>query len=376
MIFWDYETYYSLDKKSLSEGLSRQQRQQLRQQTPQSYYEQASKARFLKARAAGRELTDVEGVDHTAQMIEASWYASGRPYYRIFPPYIDVFSRTSLNVPCKYIKTPYASFVIRFPQGHEPLLQSQPVRALLVSLLPPDPAKRSAETHRDAMLVLSVQASREGQQNSGSSRSAFSSPLLGFRLYEDRTVDEAIHHGVAESKTLLLTKQGQRMDDGHALTRIEAFDPLLRIAVAVMFLATGGDKVISPDVLGADLAKYLEAVRCQDQATLRRLQDKAVRRRGQLGFTVGREHYATEGILGRTSQGLSSGNAEASRGRELSYQHQRCGHLHLYWTGPGRATPEMKFVSQITVRADLPPSQVAEGKARGFRTLPQRQKQQ
>ena len=60
--------------------------------------------------------------------------------------------------------------------------------------------------------------------------------------------------------------------------------------VSVCFLATGADRLIEPEVLSKDLARYLEACK-RDPAAAERLVEKA-KRRGKLGWHVGQHERA------------------------------------------------------------------------------------
>jgi hypothetical protein len=128
----------------------------------------------------------------------------------------------------------------------------------------------------------------------------------------------------------------------------ELQEQCLRIVVSVCFLATGADRLIDPEVLSKDLARYLEA-REREPATAQRLVEKA-RRRGKVGWNVGQHERVLH--LGRPAH-HEEGNGGA-RG-PLHYQHQRRAHFRLL---PSR---KVTFVRQATVRPDLPAPERAAG---------------
>jgi len=190
---------------------------------------------------------------------------------------------------------------------------------------------------------------------------------MAVRLRKDVTISDSLYalRGHQDSRTLTIKEDKTFEDPKLAVESVDAFAPIFRIGIAIAFLATGGDKVIQADVLNKDLAKYLEAVNKNREQDVQQLADKATRRRNQKGFTIGRPS-GNERILGQRSQ-QPAGESEHT-GRALQFQHQRAGHIHRYWTGPGKTIPVHKFVSQVTVRPDLPPPAVVPS-AKGFRTL-------
>jgi hypothetical protein len=62
----------------------------------------------------------------------------------------------------------------------------------------------------------------------------------------------------------------------------------LRLVVSVCFLATGGDRLVEPDVLGKDLAAYIEAQRRDDRQRVQQIVERAARR-GKRGWHVGQQ---------------------------------------------------------------------------------------
>ncbi len=118
--------------------------------------------------------------------------------------------------------------------------------------------------------------------------------------------------------------------------------------VSVCFLATGADRLIDPEVLSKDLARYL-AAREREPATAERLVEKA-RRRGKVGWNVGQHERVLH--LGRAAK-----HKEGDGGVRgpLHYQHQRRAHFRLL------PSSKVTFVRQATVRPDLPAPERAAG---------------
>ncbi len=118
----------------------------------------------------------------------------------------------------------------------------------------------------------------------------------------------------------------------------------LRLVVSVCFLATGGDRLVEPDVLSKDLAAYIEAQRRGNQERIDHIASRAVRR-GKKGWHVGQQERFRP-LASAACHGDDGG--DGTRG-PLSHQHQRRAHFRLL------PTQKVTFVRQTTVRPDLPP---------------------
>lgn len=285
--------------------------------------------------------------DHTAMVsrtlifgAEAMWHAHGRPYYHIYPDYAAVFAQTKLDVPMRFIHSPFPAFSVAFARGEEPRyadVRYGPIR--LQSML----VMRAcyAELNRTITPGCDVEDADERRNV--------------FHVIT-RCEDAG---GVVRMPTCYLywtndgdTTVASRFDSPEAdeFTRSPLTRAAVSIALSVAFLATGGDRLIEPDVLNGDFAAYLAAVNQKNAPAAAALADKSQRtRNGRPGFTVGR----AEALLGRRTDG-SRDDAEVGGGYGLAYQHQRKGHFHKYWAGPARDQLTVKWVSQVTVRPDLP----------------------
>ena len=123
----------------------------------------------------------------------------------------------------------------------------------------------------------------------------------------------------------------------------------LRLVVSVCFLATGGDRLVEPDVLGKDLAAYIEAQRRDDRQRVQQIVERAVRR-GKRGWHVGQQ----ERSLPLASDAVRHGDGGDAHG-SLQFQHQRRAHFRLL------PSQKVTFVRQATVRPDLPPPPTSSG---------------
>jgi hypothetical protein len=117
----------------------------------------------------------------------------------------------------------------------------------------------------------------------------------------------------------------------------------LRLVVSVCFLATGGDRLVEPDVLSKDLAAYMEAQRHDDRQRVQQIVERAARR-GKKGWHVGQH----ERFIGHAARSHGDGDGHGS----LHFQHQRRAHFRLL------PSQKVTFIRQATVRPDLPPPPV------------------
>jgi hypothetical protein len=346
-VFHTFQDYYTTDLATLTHQIgAKRAKQQLG--APAVYYTDELD-RLYAERGTGREWT-AGGMMLSA---EALWWHNHKPYYRVYPDYAKIFSRTQLDVQVKVIEAPYSSFTVHFQRGHEPEYGDICVESMLVmyglhrDLLKGLDYYADQPIDSDGRSLLVMNAVRElatGHRKKGTS-------LLYLGEDPELVLGEKL-------KNLATTAA---IDTGLPLRHQDMVKDLFSIAVSVCFLATGGDRLVEPDVLNSDFRSYLDAVNKRDLPAARSLGAKAQRvRNGQPGFVIGRE----ESLLGRRDEYRKDG--ELGGGTELHYQHQRKGHFHKFWTGPNREQLTVKWVRQTTVRPDLPLPPDVRG---GSRTL-------
>lgn len=248
--------------------------------------------------------------EHNRAVFEWNYLGNGRPYYRVYPAVLDMLMHVGTELPPAVLKLPFDVFCVRLPESPKIWVDEAKnfyIRSFLVG-------ENEIDGRRSVYLWI--------DQNEFDQ---FGAEVITYsHLPMDRaTIEQAID---------ALPKQPTDLSD-------ELNHKLVRLAVSVCFLATGSDRLISPDVLSKDLAAWLEAVRKSDGERIRVIEERA-KRRGKLGFNVG----ARELVHVRTSK-----EGESALGRELSYQHQRSAHFRLLPTG------NITFIRQATVRPDLPP---------------------
>lgn len=308
MDFFDYATMHDLVRRA---GLTND--------PPAAFYREMQAAAFVE-RARGVQGMAVEYNRCTSEM---NWCSAGRPYYKLWPGIIPLLAGVGIDVPVDYLRLPFEAFLVRLPMQDNPLRidDEHVVRSILVHDGENDLVQRR--------MFLWLDVGETGFDGS---------PVLTFCQLDCQP-------GLAiEDAFNLLPRQEA---PGLHVSR-ELQEQCLRIVVSVCFLATGADRLIEPEVLSKDLARYLEAKR-RDPASAERLVEKA-KRRGKLGWHVGQHERVLH--LGRPQERGEEGDGAHG---QLRHQHQRRAYFRLL--PAGRVT----FVRQATVRPDLPPPEQAVG---------------
>jgi hypothetical protein len=131
---------------------------------------------------------------------------------------------------------------------------------------------------------------------------------------------------------------------------VSVMDAMMRLLIAVHFLATGSHKVLEFDVL----SKHLSAYRALEVNNPKRKEyEKKAQIAGKYGWNIS---------YGRAERGLKLPNGisyedavRSAGGRELLYQHTRGGHWHTVRIGQGRKDIKVIWYDETVVRSDLPP---------------------
>lgn len=261
-------------------------------------------------------------------LTEYVWLESGTPYFKVDDAACSLFRKINIDVPFKYVQTPLPVFAIRFTETCPIHTKFGPVKSMLMI----DLSKRNAAVFQTGV--------KEDDQLSN----------IGiFALFIDCGELHPVYKGpymnyIAMHRCDEITVQQALEDlpvkkDGSTIQEAGVERDLVSIAVSVCFLATSSDKMIKPDVLGKDLAAYLEAERKGDQDRIKIITARA-HRKGKLGYIVDGEREVV-----KRSQNIYEGEPT---GRELSYRHVRSAHFRRLHSGL------VTFVRQCIVREDLP----------------------
>jgi hypothetical protein len=273
--------------------------------------------------ALRRGIPDAESMEleKLRYVCELDWYSVDRPYFKIWPDMIPLLGGVGIDVPVDYLQLPFKAFLLRFPKEENPLRlpNGRIIQTILVGQRP--------NLEGDRRLLFWVDFG-EIVERTGLPNVMFRQ----FDLASGLTIDEAFgrlpgYDNAASSPRFPSELQMK----------------CLRIATSVCFLSTGADRVIEPDVLGKDLQQYLEA-QIKDPPLAERLCQKA-RRRGKLGWHVGRADHARRFLRSPTSKEGAAGEPHG----QLTHQHQRRAHFRFLPSG------KPVLVRQATVRPDLPP---------------------
>lgn len=239
---------------------------------------------------------------------EWDWYDNGCPYFKIYPAVVPMLSAVHIDIPSEYLKLPFSTFCVRLAGEDLAFAPGRYIKSFLMTEAIIDGSRR-------VYLWTDTNEYENG------------CPVI---TYNQLVCDPGIS---IEDSIGILPRREMDMPD-------EFNRSLVKLAVSICFLATGSDRLLSPDVLSKDLAAWLEASRRGDAERLRVIEQRAARR-GKLGWNVG----ARELVHARHPAG------EPGNGHELSYQHQRRAHFRLL-------KDRVTFIRQATVRPDLPPRSV------------------
>lgn len=232
---------------------------------------------------------------------------------------IPLLSGVGIEVPVDYLRLPFQAFAVRLPSEENTLVidDKHYVRSILVC----DGQPVETEERR---VYLWIDVGERGMGNS---------PVLTYCQLE---CVPGIHIEEAFDRF-----PSDRNIPGVRVPR-ELQSRCLRLVVSVCFLATGGDRLVEPDVLSRDLAAYMEAQRRDDRQRVQQIVERAARR-GKKGWHVGQhERFRPLG-----SNAIHHGEGDG-RGF-LHCEHQRQAHFRLL------PSQKVTFVRQATVRPNLPP---------------------
>lgn len=255
--------------------------------------------------------------DWNSCIFQSLWYKCGKPYYRVYPNVIDMLTRVKIDIPCDALQLPFEVLTIHLPKTDHRLISScgNRFRAVLVGC---GTDKNTGERG------LFFQSDDGRDWDNGQPRTWVESTVLR----SDWSIEEAILAG------------GEHPTEGHIPLGSDQRAAISRLIVSVCFLATGSDRLIEPDVLSKDFAKYIEAHRQEAAQAIDAIVQRA-HRRGKIGYTVGRSESM------RTVFNTSSNETDGT-GHELSHSHQRSAHFRQLPSG------RVVLVRQCTVRPDLP----------------------
>jgi hypothetical protein len=290
------------------------------EETVEKFYAGALALLGVKARQYSSHAVAVE---NNRMVCEWDWMWCGSPYFKVYPAMIPLLSGVGIDVPVDYLRLPFQAFAVRLPTEENPLVidDQYHIRAILVC--DGQPVDR-----QERRLYLWLDVGERGMGNS---------PVLTYCQLEcvpGIQIEEAFN------------RLPQEPDIPGVCVPRELQARCLRVVVSICFLATGGDRLVEPDVLSKDLAAYIEAQRREDRKRVQQIVERAARRRKK-GWHVGQH----EQFIGHAIPSHGDGDGRSS----LHFQHQRRAHFRLL------PSQKVTFVRQATVRPDLPPPLLGAG---------------
>ncbi len=325
--FFEYPSHYTLCKKNTFLGRMCN--------NPEEFYSELCETIIdVTEREGKRSIRDyhgaapgsvpIKGNEHIASYnlccAEAVWHQCGCPYYKVDSAAIELFRKISMEVPFKYVVPPFESIVIRFEEDNPLIIEGdRRVKALIVSKAIDQAGRACMDVWGDCSEYVNV---------TGADLQTPAMSYLHLLAPDEETVGTQLKRALGNKNDSELCKAGLE-------------EAVVRIAIAVCFLATSTDKMIRPDVLSKDLAAWAEAERKKDTSRMSVIAERA-KRKGKLGYIVdgAREFLHTR----EEEHGHSSGDGS----RHLKYRHMRSAHFRLFPSG------KVRLIRMHPVRPDLP----------------------
>jgi hypothetical protein len=279
--------------------------------------------RFSGMAQAACERLESEGNSLGVNMLyrtraEEDWNREQRPYFRVWPSMTPALSTANIDLPFSVLKLPFRCFSVSLAAGDRSIVFGEhgQLRSMLVS-------KQEVLPKHGGGVRLFVECQLEQPTADNEKR-----PIpyhLSAAFVESDNIEQRFR------------EYSSRIDSADAGRKA------LSLAAAVIFLATGADKLVTPHVLNDDLQAYVDAARANNEGRVRTLTDRARRRRRSIGMEIGR--YEAIRQIFTTHHGVDEEPID-----HLKFSHQRRAHFRRLASG------KVVFIRQVTVRADLPPA--------------------
>jgi len=302
--------------------------------SPQRFYEHLIPElgdrwyRDLAAQGHRNLSTDRTGKTWLQATIEAQWYQTGRPEYKVHPGMVEALAHTNLDIPVTALQLPYPVFAVRLPSKHLREFRDAPfVRAILVSR------------------ITEVQFGQERNKLVFSTN--FSDMAPGLDPMENNIITKVDMGAVGVETThtidwYLDNMPDSNITDGMYWPSREMTREIVALATAVALIGIGADR---------NLVRPAGAEGMSDRMARQRIE----RRHGRgaagtnHGFDVGQDIK-----LPRMPRRYDRPDEESGEGPRLNYGHIRSGHMKMQAHGPRRSLRKLIFVAPCIVRPDLP----------------------
>ena len=259
---------------------------------------------------------------------EAVFYDLHKPYYQVHPQIVEIFTQAKTdNIPFLHLPLPCKSFALH--------LADSPLNTFVVS--------DTGRVVRSILCVVLHGVLPQGLLGKG---------VIGGLLLVVDTGEE----GVCVQVAMPITDWGQTIEDRLADMAVgkdmEEYHSdyairCARLVFSVCFLLQSNNRLVEPHVLTKDIEKYFRA----DAVDKEKLANKAVKRRGTMGFRVG---FPREHEFPLPAPPLQQQNQSIEGEKSLTCAHLRSGHWHLVRHGKGRKQAKVMWYFPTVVRPDLP----------------------
>lgn len=313
MQFHDYHTHYQIMR-------AQDKRHPLVADGPEKFYARyvASLMQGVEA-AYGQPLERVDPITPALVQMETNWHQLGRPYFNLWPSIIPALTKLKLDADASFFRLPLDQLLVRFPKSDNPLSwtdnngQHWAVRAVV------------AENATLAITKHNKPDWYDGDPNAGTLPGMAYWIDVGEPLMpdEDGVIRPCENSGQLHSllyKHIICVKGRTLEWSFDKIPSHESFahglqypDRIIRDVarlLCTLCIMADDEEMVEPIVLKADEDRY---ERTHDAA----LVEKA-KRRGNYGFDVGRSI-------------------------EVMPHVRAASPAALYWTGPGRTIPRIRF---------------------------------
>jgi len=279
-------------------------------------------------------------VGEDARLILASylWTKRNRPTYRLWPEWTHTFSQSRMvEFPTNLYVQPYTSIAIILPITDTPTLnyRGKPVHSIGLTTFNNDSFHGTAfkEHHladNEHMIHLYATTTKENGDDPADN-------------YTE--IHPEIQCTIPLNTDLSLIEQLDKYN------LPPDYKEIWSVALSVAYLGTCQYKLIEPDILSKDIAKYLKALKQKDLSKISQLHAKATKRRHHLSYNIGRNTDSILRILGETST-TSKSNGEPKR--ELNFRHIRRFHFRHINQGKGAPKERVIPMMEMIIRPDKP----------------------
>lgn len=297
--FYEYQTNYGQARKFFQQKLGEDM-------TVDEYYQ--ATLRGLHANKYAPE--------YHQNILELQWTRAHRPYYNVYPGIIPCLTRLKLSIDSGLIKCPLPVVCIRLPVKQNPF-----------------EFKFQGEQYRVKNILLAQAGEKEVKIAIGGKSEVHVAASEGLSVW----MDIGEYSPVGGVPGIVLTYRNFKTEPGKSVEQVledlpllgsygvgveipqKILDDVIRLCCTLCLLEDDPE-IIEPDVLDADRMKFQQT---KDPKFI----DKALRRH-KVGWNVGRT-------------------------LQVSPHYRGPSPAALYWTGPGRAVPKIRFRRGTIVHREI-----------------------